>query len=88
MINYPAVRAYSRLLAPKMELINKGEEMDRGFDAGEFSGVYHTDARLEAVKEVEAVVCRGFGLEVEDLLSMLYEAEMEAIEHMTYGSWK
>lgn len=86
-INYPAVRALTRLWAPIEQAFAAGEEAAYGFAAGEFSGPAMCEERDEALSVLAAEVAPRFGLSRVDLLAQANEYWHQQAACSDPGPW-
>lgn len=72
-INMPAVRAYNRLYAQHAEPLAFWQEIDAGFDGGEFCAERHTRDWEDMEQLVVTAVSKAFGLPARKLLAQVYD---------------
>jgi hypothetical protein len=74
-INWPAVRAFRRIMVPISDSHDEAARWDAGFDGGEFSGPAHDRMLEEEYQRVLEIVAGRFGIEPADLENMTLLAD-------------
>ena len=74
-INWPAVRAYSRLAEPVVEMHMDGARADAGYDAGEWSGAWHWEQCADRCQALAAIVASRFAIPMQSFTYMLCAAD-------------